>query len=449
MFKDSTFFKEALKVTKTLLGELFIILNILYDYVFSTFLILNNYFTLSSRNTQENKFLLNNLIDPSDLEKYQPDNRGLHSIYVASNDLPNLSNLNEIDVFIGISNFKSLDVISNLDPSNVKRIYLIDININQLYYINKLIKLILTCKNKDEFVDKILGNNPTTPLSKELNKYNIDDKGRRVYKNLSRNTIGLKDVKHSLYQEDEETFYFISEKGFLSSERNFQNLKKNFRKNRPIYINDSLNRENLTTLLEENKYNNPAVWFSNIFSSYFVMRKPSLLYLCISLKYLLNKYNFTCIYDTRVEYIARIVSKCKNNPHIQTMRKLTKITKNRRVLEIVPVEKWSYQKIHKNFDRIFYKDVDCFDAWSSYDCIVLHILLGHGVDKQEFEQILQRIDINKLVLLEHNPMSKDFHYKKFDFDLEYLINVILRHNKQIKTEYVKGLLDDKRNIILY
>ena len=97
----------------------------------------------------------------------------------------------------------------------------------------------------------------------------------------------------------------------------------------------------------------------------------------------------------------------------------------------------------KNYKREYYKDFLKREKIKE-KIVLLHILLGHGLNTRIFERILQKAKNKSIIILEHNPQSSDFKNKSFNYTLTYL-------EKKIKGKkaFIQGNTDNMRNVVLY
>jgi len=407
------------------------------------------------------------------------------SIYPCSDDVFKLKeDYERPQLFLGIGNLTSLDIVSNLNP---EILFFVDVNASQLKYIELIIKLILKCKNRAEFLSFLFGKKlveiskvlkeadiekdllsvedkfwrcvdrrrSVNEMHDELLKYEIieeDGVCKGILSNFGTNVFGRIRVIPTFILNDEKQIKSIREpfdefpiyrkNGFLSSESKYKRLQNVLSDKPYVLIHGQLSSDLIFIIANEFRYHKIYLWLSNLLSFF---RPPSDIYrLIVRILHLRLEHNITILEDQRKPFFKRIY-KWKPISHWDAFRKVLKYIDGK-CLEIVNVKKWAEEKTTlPNTFRKYYTDF--LSDKENYRCIFIHILIGHGMDIENYKQIVNEAfrRSRRVIILEHNRKSKDFLNKNTGITSEELIKFF---GKPISLEYSMGIKSNNRNIIM-
>lgn len=212
-------------------------------------------------------------------------------------------------------------------------------------------------------------------------------------------------------------------RGFLKDEAAFSGLRS-LLLNTPTDIIRMDVTKDLETLLRFLRYEPVVLWTSNIFNRPFVERFPELGALAAEVSKLANKTNgfpqmdLTAVYDLRDRSFLKVrprskLRSCLMNPHYKTFKQIVSLIDDGESIEVVNEPTWIAQdKGISKLPRAEYCLAGDFlertDIGKGQN-IVLHSLMSHGVDQNEFEQVFRKALAlgSKVLVLEHNPRSPE------------------------------------------
>lgn len=377
----------------------------------------------------------------------------LRTIYPCSDDHLNLKAIKKTDhdLFVGIANLRSLDIISNFASNQIKKIYFFDVNKAQLVYLHQLVKLVRRYPDHLSFISHALRfqkkRHSSHQIQTELIPSSQTDTGHFRLENLGKNTFGGCAPLNFSLEPTSDSFHFIHPLGFLHSKPNYQNLKKNLISAKIFFLHKPLDHKSIYQLLDQNKYHLPLIWLSNLLNPKFITENRSLVLLLSNIQYLSREFSARFLVDARLKYLSNSRLHLPN-PHIITYNRILSLTKkNSLIAEIVPFKKWEAESLHPNLEKIRRYHVNNHLPNLEKEKVVLfHCLLSYGVPLQTVAQLLPRCK-KKLIILEHNPNSKDFNFSDVP-DIKGLKKLLKKHFKTIQTHYVSGIKDRRRNVII-
>lgn len=212
-------------------------------------------------------------------------------------------------------------------------------------------------------------------------------------------------------------------RGFLKDEAAFSDLRRLLR-HTPTYIIRMDVAKDLALLLRYVRYEPVVLWTSNIFNRPFVERFTALRSLASEVSTLANKTNgfpqmdLTALYDLRDRSFLTVKPRSKlrawlMNPHYKTFRKIVSLIDDGPSIEVVNEPGWIAQdKGVSKLPRTEYCLAGDFldrEDTGKRQTIILHSLISHGVDKDEFERVFRKALTlgSKILVLEHNPRSPE------------------------------------------
>lgn len=248
-------------------------------------------------------------------------------------------------------------------------------------------------------------------------------------------------------------------RGFLRDEAAFSSLR-HLLLNTPTYIIRMDVTKDLDSLLRYLRYEPVVLWTSNIFNRPFVERFPELRALAAEVSKLASKTNgfpqmdLTALYDLRDRSSLKVrprsrLRSCLMNPHYKTFRKIVSLIEEGESIEVVNEPKWISQdqgisKLPRTEYCLAGDFVDREDIRKRQN-IILHSLISHGVDKNEFEHVFRKaLKLgSKVLVLEHNPRSPELRRMR--------LPDIPRYIDDLKTPYIRhsvsGRWFPRRNFI--
>ncbi len=256
--------------------------------------------------------------------------------------------------------------------------------------------------------------------------------------------------------------------GFLVNETIFQAMKTQLISSKPLFIHDDISILG-NALLKRLAYDRILFWASNVFSTYFIKKHPPLAdFFNLIKKRAASKrppnLNIQIIQDKRADtkLDKRLAQAYPNQAYLPTthwhaFHKVSDvISPYQRILEVV--NELNHIKADLGCSKLLNTDYlasDCLqvmkkEALLTYDCIFLHILLGHGMSRSEFKRIfaLCRAFGKDIVILEHNRFSKDFAGKNSAPHLSSLEEIRELCGKEDAFYFCHGEQDDSRNLLL-
>jgi hypothetical protein len=413
------------------------------------------------------------------------------SIYPGSDDLFSVyKNVSLPHVFLGVGNVSSLDVASNLSP---EVLFFVDLNKQQLEYLDLIINLIINSKDRAEFLANLFSKKETdislvlrkadrnkddkisienefwrcadkekiyvNNIHKEFLNYElIKEKGLyrgAMHKKIGTNVMGklraittfvLRDKSQVNISGNYSLFAIYRENGFLSSEERYGNLKNVLLTKPYVLIDAPLSAELLSNVCIKFKHHRVVLWLSNILSPYFLSASTRKLinriifFLFFSSEY----YEIDILEDQRRSFFG-IAYHRKIIPHWDAFRKVFKYL-NGDCLEVVNLKSWVDQgsSLPKT-TRMFYSDF--LASEEKYKTIFIHILVGNGMKADVYKTVVraafERAD--RVILLEHNRESKDFINKNKGLSLAELISMF---GEPSVLDFSVGFKSKKRNIIM-
>jgi len=424
------------------------------------------------------------------LNRVREQKINLRSIYPSSNDIIKLQKQEKgPQIFLGVANLNSLDILSNLNPELA---IFCDINYSQLIFLDFLIELIKRSKNRVEFLSILFGKSPEgiAEILSRVNRkiYDLDQIEDLFWKIKNTNTQPLNNLhaaflNYNLVKSPENSekiigiqhhqlgksvfgnikmiFSFVKDKdgasgdfcpfykkgGFLESEEQFQSLKK-ILKNSPIILHQGpVNQELLQSIFLRYRYYFIYIWLSNLLNFWFIHKVkewPEIIDSIIYYKYIAKNFcGIKVLEDERRRFFKK--EKINITPHYDAFRIISKYIAGSNNAEVViDIDSQEPSTLREceilNWQKFLITN-------KKYNCCLLHILLGHGLDEQNFQKvILKAKNSSKItIILEHNKDSLDFENKNnFLYSVEDLKNLAGIPNI---IEYSLGFKDNQRNII--
>jgi hypothetical protein len=400
-----------------------------------------------------------------------------------------ISNLSSEYVMIGIANPHFFHVLSEMQNMkiNFKRIIAIDNNYEQLVHFSRIRKIILNSQNRIEFLQnlfKVKFNSKAIEILLSFNKlsrnyvhggvaqdslyflektlwqnlYFNEEKFQLIYNlKVNKDEVGLKIFSNTI--GDINTYYvtFICcshnnfscwpftaafGSGFLRNELSY-NKFRTLLTTIPIYeINADISTV-FEPLFLSNRYHPILFWSSNLFCDYFVKKFPSLsIVLDILTKYGCQKepyfpeMDIMLFQDERSRIpLPREIDNIYNHHrewsiHSKSFSKVSEFLIGSNNLEVVNVKHWiENDKGESKLPNTNYMFIDDFlelDLSYLFDSIFIHILVGHGLEKNRFIELLIKAKLmtKNLIVLEHNSESVDFYNKKIGLSIKDLRDIL-------------------------
>lgn len=380
------------------------------------------------------------------------------TVYPTSNDeylFSQIANFKKKDsVFLGIANLDVLNLATHINP---KIIIFVDINYSQLDYLNFIIYLIRKNKTRADFissffnketvsVNKLIEGNFSKMAPSEIENlfWNLPDqkhckdkkwfsilKDYRVEKDSSGKNIGISYSKlgnkvfgklkiiTTLISNDKKNFDageqnldifpLIKKDGFLWSEENYKTLKAQLIKTPIVMINESIT-SCFDTLLSNFQYELQIYWLSNLFGTWEFFNKDVSVFSKKILKLIyspINNYHLVFVEDKRNPYLPTT----SRNPsaHWLALNMVNRYI-NGKCKEVVTVPNWAKRQFSSLPFTRYLMLQDFLNSNRTEECIFFHILLGNGVNKENFRLAATKAleKARRLIILEHNKKSSEF-----------------------------------------
>lgn len=407
-------------------------------------------------------------------------------------------------VFIGVGNIHSLHVLSNIIEYNqLREINFIDINVSQLRHLHKIIKLIISSKDRVDFVENFFAVELSRGAREILKKIHNFDRGvtgykkwnflsrteRAIWKDSVLNTRQFKKqylVNATMFDggltiENSPNFGGITKStyhifdcaevkmgfepftlgygsGFLRSEEIFARIQKELKNITLTFIVGDIASESLK-ILTYNKYFPIFIWTSNIFDKYFTSQFPHLLeyyHKLIELgtqkEPIFPEYELFVYYDerTKVKFPNQLKKgRKKASSHTYAFRRIASLITDK-TLEIVSNQNWINED--RGESKLLLTDYSTLTELSKkvsqYECYFLHCLLGKELSKTKYLALLNKLlkTKKKIIILEHNGDSREFASHSDDyFKMQELT---MKTTKPLIAEYIRGEYSTDRNILL-
>jgi len=247
--------------------------------------------------------------------------------------------------------------------------------------------------------------------------------------------------------------------GFLRSDNTFFAMQILLRSIEIYIIQEDISHV-IEPILLSNRYESIIFWSSNIFDDYFLKKKEKLKETLNKIQKLssqkeLPEINLYHIHDQRIRNLKPIRFRKKQSVHTMSFSKVIDfMADSYRCLELTNMDSWITED--HNISKLPNTDyMNVHDFLSSnnlnnarIDCIFFHILMGHGVSQDTFKKAFQKAkSLNmKIVILEHNMLSRDFlNSNNVTTDLSTIRAIC---GKEKRYSFCPGFKDQYRNIIL-
>ncbi len=405
--------------------------------------------------------------------------------------------------FIGIGNIHALHALSLfLNNYAYNKLIFIDYNKNQILHLQQCIYDILHSCNRIDFIkrffcidlnstaehilnsihfspnyihgevdkdssfiqEKIFWSNVIFDENQFSKKYNLKAKKKEAGLEIYANTIGdINIYKATLFscglQEHKlHVFTLAFGSGFLASEEKFLSLQQTLQKTPSCFIVDDIS-DIFENILASVKYGPICIWLSNLIQDYFIKKNHNLTRIKdILYKYSKNnglpEYEITILQDSRVQEWIPLVFTEKNiyqrklSTHSKTFSVICNLIKGE-TLEVVNINRWIKEDngVSKLNQATYILSKEFLFCQRQYDSIFLHILLGHGEDKELFFKYCEHASqlTKNLIILEHYKNSKDFIEKGIGSTPDEIQN---RLGKANKIGFIPGEKTHDRNFFL-
>ena len=393
--------------------------------------------------------------------------------YVSNDTIAWESNIkSDNSVFVGVANhdfFHALHVAIE-NGNNFRRLIAIDNNPEQISHFNKLLRLIEACDHPTQYVNSLFcgnfsGQDLNFPRDFRKKQFKLttdldgdllaDDFGRPMIFVSNCPVVGEADAYYLSPYADCRLEYngkwVLSAKlnsGFLSTVEAFLEIRKLIPL---IQVQQGDISRDIQQIIEDFRYHHVIIWVSNLLSEFFVDKFPSMK----KFKSIVQDYasrKAPRFPEMRISIIRDQRSKgslpCavnidrKLSVHTNSFERVAKYVSGE-LCEIVNVRKWAAKGKSALGGRCAMANmVESVSA----DTIFLHILVGHGMCREEFKEIFRIATekANSVIVLEHNSESKDFLGTK-GMSLREIVEDV---GEPDVVEYCPGELCHDRNILL-
>ncbi len=250
--------------------------------------------------------------------------------------------------------------------------------------------------------------------------------------------------------------------GFLADEAAYQALRSVLRET-PSYqiLGDAA--EIIEPIMLALRYQPLWLWVSNLFCDYFVDKHPTLAQARDRIRALgaqtkslpeldiwLHQDRRTSVwFDLKVNDWG--VHRRPWSIHTESFHRVARCLEGTTCLEVVNVERWVEEDQGQSklpnteyclLERFAEPDYD-----QRHSSILLHILIGHGMAKDDFHSLVERARrlTDNLIILEHNAASRDFSGTENGLRLDDLIAV---HGGPSSVDYAPGKRCADRNLLV-
>jgi hypothetical protein len=425
------------------------------------------------------------------------DEIDISTVYPCSNDVVSIDTANDRpQIFVGVGNPTSIDVLSHLDPQEV---YILDINTNQLKYLEFTLQLISDCDDRVEFLSRFYGkkeeevreiiddiayddgidnlleiedrfwrsndvDRPINNIHEELLKYQYKEiNGNRVgaqpaslgtnmRKNLEITMSLVLGGEYDLDVDDKlNLFPIYRENGFLSNEARYKQIQNIIDNVDFTLIPNRMSGDLLHSIAEDHPYHELHLWLSNIlypglFDSQNRLLTDKITFLReIANEYYSDKfYNIQIWEDERTPFFDSNILDLRS-PHWDAFSAVEKYREgNSLEIRVDPerAKKDSYLPQTRNIHYSKLTDVD-----ENIDSIFYHILVGHGLDLEEFKKSVETgFNLaNNIIILEHNSESADFSENGKGVTIEEIRGIF---GEPTNIEYTAGKNSADRNMVV-
>lgn len=251
--------------------------------------------------------------------------------------------------------------------------------------------------------------------------------------------------------------------GFLRDDNAF-NLLQQTLKSTPVYVIYGDITEMYNSIVYSNRYEPQVFWSSNIFCNYFMDKHPGLLKMARKLEKLgkqrepeLPEIDLVVLQDKREKFAFcselndTFWRRRKLSVHTRNFMKIVSYLIGRKNAEVVNVREWIFldKGVSKlpNTDYIDYQSFIAADNETFFDTLILHILVGHGISKEEYSVILRKSVTltNNLIVFEHNRESVDFRKSGVGMTVDEIRTIL---GTETILDYGPGRRSADRNLIM-
>lgn len=440
-----------------------------------------------------------------------PDSAQSGNYYFLSNDVFVDSfgfRKSEPHIFWGIANPHFFHILTvALGKRSFRRIIAIDSNIDQLHHFLRLYNLIVNSKSRIDYLQnlfKVVFNNIALKILNEFpsgsasrvrggavaDKFAVTE--RLLWQNCSfdgaafQQTYGLNVTKSELgLKINSNTIGDINEyyatilccgrrsypvwpftagfgTGFLRDEDSFVLLQQAL-VSVPVYALLGDISELFRSIVYSNRYEPQVFWASNLFCSYFTDKHPALLTMSRELNLLgtqkepaFPELDVVVFHDRREKYLGpslhdRFWRNRRLSIHTQTFRKLVLYLEGSNNVEVVNVPEWIVKDNGcSKLPNTDYMELNSFlrlETNKQFDSLILHILVGHGLPKNEFADVLRKslTMTDNLIVLEHNKESVDFRRDGIGMSIDEIQSVL---GPETVLDFGPGKHSADRNLIM-
>lgn len=249
--------------------------------------------------------------------------------------------------------------------------------------------------------------------------------------------------------------------GFLASEEAFLALRRILQET-PTYAILGDAAELVESLILAQRYQPIWLWMSNLLCDHFVEKHPPLGRLRGRIQELGTQSKTLPELDLWLHQDRRmsVWMNWKVNDwgvhhrpwsiHTESFHRIARCLEGTSCLEVVNVERWVEedhgQSKLPNTEYCLLERFAAQDYQQRHSSILLHILVGHGMARDDFYTLIEaaRRLTDNLVILEHNAKSRDFAGMGLGLHLEELIEV---HGPPSSVDYAPGVRSRDRNWI--
>lgn len=240
--------------------------------------------------------------------------------------------------------------------------------------------------------------------------------------------------------------------GFLRDDKTYENTRIALENIPTTFIQEDISSA-FPPLLAANKYYSLVLWTSNVFDEYFLRKSSSLCALqnkLLSIQQARDKQfeiDMQLVQDSRLSR-RNLYKKRKLSIHATTFKALVPFIIGDNNIEVVNQTQWIDED--NGISKLYctqYRTVQQFSQdKNNYSTIIFHILVGHGMNKRIFFNLVKKaiIQSQRVIILEHNIHSNDFKKNRIGLSIEEIRNNL---GMECHLHFAAGFKSRNRNFI--